>query len=176
MFGWKNFMAENFLEINRYFALFILQHDWPIEQCLLHVRVFFGGKTKRPRFDLFIHWLIKQITNTYRNQFSLYYFKSSLVFVLDSFSLSLFPSLLWALTCFCQAIGAGDEGGGLSAPAGRGSFLPSTGTHGRRWKPEEKNDKSGGTEAQRSEKQVCFGKSLLFHRCYSCASRLSMDL
>ena len=21
----------------------ILQHDWPIEQCLLHIRVFFGG-------------------------------------------------------------------------------------------------------------------------------------
>ena len=30
----------------------ILQHDWPIEQCLLHIRVFFGGKTKRPCFDL----------------------------------------------------------------------------------------------------------------------------
>ena len=40
----------------------ILQHDWPIEKCLLHIRVFFGGKTKRPRFDLFIRWLIKQIT------------------------------------------------------------------------------------------------------------------
>ena len=39
----------------------ILQHDWPIEQCLLHIRVFFGGKTKRPCFDLFIHWLIKQL-------------------------------------------------------------------------------------------------------------------
>ena len=38
--------------------------------CLLHIRVFFGGKTKRPCFDLFIHWLIKQITNTYRNHFS----------------------------------------------------------------------------------------------------------
>ena len=36
----------------------ILQHDWPIEQC-----VFFGGKTKSPCFDLFINWLIKQITN-----------------------------------------------------------------------------------------------------------------
>ena len=48
----------------------ILQHDWPIEQCLLHIRVFFGGKTKRPCFDLFMHWLIKQITNTYRNHFS----------------------------------------------------------------------------------------------------------
>ena len=37
----------------------ILQHKWPIEQCLLHIRVFFGGKTKSPCFDLFIHWLIK---------------------------------------------------------------------------------------------------------------------
>ena len=24
----------------------ILQHDWPVEQCLLHIRVFFDGKTK----------------------------------------------------------------------------------------------------------------------------------
>ena len=38
----------------------ILQHNLPIEQCLLHIRVFFGG------FDLFVHWLIKQITNTCR--------------------------------------------------------------------------------------------------------------
>ena len=48
--GWKNFMPENFLEtcqpILRYDV--ILQHDWPIEQCLFHIRVFFGGKTKRP--------------------------------------------------------------------------------------------------------------------------------
>ena len=52
-------------EINRYFRFDgILQHDWPIEQCHLHTRVFFGWKTKRPCFDLFIHWLIKQITNT----------------------------------------------------------------------------------------------------------------
>ena len=48
----------------------ILQYDWPIKQCLLHIRVFFGGKRKSPCFDLFIHWLIKQITNTYRNHFS----------------------------------------------------------------------------------------------------------
>ena len=48
----------------------ILLHDWPIEQCLLHIRVFFGGKTKRRCFDLFIHWLVKQITNTHRNHFS----------------------------------------------------------------------------------------------------------
>ena len=51
----------------------ILQHDWPIEQCLLHIRVFFGGKTKKSCFDLFIYWLIKQITNAYRNYFSRLY-------------------------------------------------------------------------------------------------------
>ena len=48
----------------------IMQHDWPIEQCPLHIRVFFGGKTKRACFDLFISWLIKTITNNYRNYFS----------------------------------------------------------------------------------------------------------
>ena len=65
--GWKNFMPE---ELSRNCFDVILQHDWSIEQCLLHIRVFFGGKTKRPCFDLFIHWLIKQLTNTYRNHFS----------------------------------------------------------------------------------------------------------
>ena len=49
----------------------ILQHDWPIQQCLVQwYRVFFGGKTKSPCFDLYIYWLIKQITNTCRNHFS----------------------------------------------------------------------------------------------------------
>ena len=67
----KNFMPEE-LSRNQTLLRFdvILQHDWPIEQCLLHISVFFGGKTKRPCFDLFIHCLIKQITNTYRNYFS----------------------------------------------------------------------------------------------------------
>ena len=46
------------------------QHDLPFEQCLPHIRGFFGRKTKRPCFNLFIHWLIKQITNTHRNHFS----------------------------------------------------------------------------------------------------------
>ena len=49
----------------------ILQHNWPIEQCLLHIRIFFGGKMKSLCFDLLAHiWLITQITNTYRNHFS----------------------------------------------------------------------------------------------------------
>ena len=69
--GWKNFMLEK-PSRNQSILRFdiILQHDWPIEQRLLHIRVFFGGKTKRPCFDLFIYWMIKQITNTYRNDFS----------------------------------------------------------------------------------------------------------
>ena len=49
---------------------FILQHNWPIEQYPFHIRIFLAGKTRSPCFDLFIHWLIKQITNTYQNQFS----------------------------------------------------------------------------------------------------------
>ena len=76
-FGWlsersrKKFQARE-LSRNQWILRFdvILQHDWPIKQCLLHIRVFFGGKKKSPCFDLFIHWLMKQMTNTYRNHFS----------------------------------------------------------------------------------------------------------
>ena len=69
---WKGFTPEE-LSRNQSILRFdvILQHNWPIEQCLLHIRVFFGGKTKRPCFDLYIYWLTKQIiTNTNRNHFS----------------------------------------------------------------------------------------------------------
>ena len=71
MLDWKNFMPEE-LSRNQSTLRFdvILQHDWPIEQCLPHMRVFFGRKTKSLCFDLFIHWLMKQITNTDRNHFS----------------------------------------------------------------------------------------------------------
>ena len=54
--GWKNFMPENFLETNRYLTL--------TSRCNTI------GQSMRPCFDLFIHWLIKQISNTYRNLFS----------------------------------------------------------------------------------------------------------
>ena len=69
--GWKKIHARE-LSRNQSILRFdvILQHEWPIERCSLQIRVFFGGKTKRPCFDLFIHWLIKRIKNTYRNQFS----------------------------------------------------------------------------------------------------------
>ena len=74
VFGW---LSERSGEKNLYAQELrfdvILQHDWPIEQCLLHIRVFFGGKTKKSCFDLFIYWLIKQITNAYRNYFSRLY-------------------------------------------------------------------------------------------------------
>ena len=46
-----------------------MQHDWSVEQCLLQIRVLFGGKTKRPCFVLFVHWLIKRIANTYETIF-----------------------------------------------------------------------------------------------------------
>ena len=64
---------------------FILQHDWPIEQCLLHIRVFVVGKTKSSCCDLFIHWLIKEITNTYRNHFSRSYENRSIFLHIHDF-------------------------------------------------------------------------------------------
>ena len=68
---WKKLHARE-LSRNQSILRFdvILQHDWPVKQCLLHIRVFFGGKTKRPCFDLFIYWLIKQITDNHWNHFS----------------------------------------------------------------------------------------------------------
>ena len=57
---------------------FILQHDWSIEQCLLHITDFFAGKR---RVHVLIHWLMKQITNTYRNHFSRSYENRSNDFV-----------------------------------------------------------------------------------------------
>ena len=41
----------------------ILRHDWPIEQCLFHIRVFFGGKTKRPRMFRSCHPLADKTNN-----------------------------------------------------------------------------------------------------------------
>ena len=61
----------------------MLQHDWPIELCSLYIRVFFRGKTKSTCFDLFIRWLIKQITSTYRNHFSRSYENRSIRIYMD---------------------------------------------------------------------------------------------
>ena len=84
--GWKNFMDEE-LSRNQLTLRFdvLVQHDWPIEQCLPHIKVSFGGKPKSPCFDLFIHWLTKQKTNTYRNHFSRSY---------ENRSISVSPSLV----------------------------------------------------------------------------------
>ena len=79
--GEKNFMPEE-LSRNQSILFFdvILQQDWPIEQCLLYIRVFLSGKTKSPRVDLFIHWLRQQITNTCRKHFSRSYKNRSMLF------------------------------------------------------------------------------------------------
>ena len=59
---WKNFMPENFLEINRYFALTLYCNtNGQLNNAFsMHIRVFFGGKTRSPCFDLFIYWLINR--------------------------------------------------------------------------------------------------------------------
>ena len=77
----KKFMPEE-LSRNQSILRFdvILQHDWPIEQCFLYIRVFLSGKTKSPRVDLFIHWLRQQITNTCRKHFSRSYKNRSMLF------------------------------------------------------------------------------------------------
>ena len=65
-------MSEKFVEINRYFALTSYMYCNTIGQsnnAFAILGYFFGAKTKRPCFDLFIHWLIKQTTNTYETIF-----------------------------------------------------------------------------------------------------------
>ena len=62
--GWKTFMLENFLEINRYFALKPTCNTIGQSNNAFSILGFSRGKTKRPCFDLFIHWLIKQRTLT----------------------------------------------------------------------------------------------------------------
>ena len=63
--GWKNFMAESFLEINGCFALTSYYNTiGQSNNAFSILGVFFWGKTKRPCFDLFSHWLIKQRTLT----------------------------------------------------------------------------------------------------------------
>ena len=94
--GWKTFMPENFLEINRYFALTPYCNTVGQSNNAFPILGFSGGKTKRPCFDLFIHWLIKQITNTYQNHFSRSYENRSMqkwslpyIFVLMPFCISM---------------------------------------------------------------------------------------
>ena len=55
-------MLKNFLEINQNFALarfdVIMKQDWPIEQCLLHIRVYSLAGKQNHVFDLFTDWAI----------------------------------------------------------------------------------------------------------------------
>ena len=78
-FGWlsersaeKTSCLKNFLEINRYFAL--TSYCNTIGQSNNAFSILgFSLARKRPCFDLFIYWLITQITNAYRNYFSRLY-------------------------------------------------------------------------------------------------------
>ena len=72
----------------------ILQHVWPIDQCFLNTRIFFGGKTKSSCSYPIIHWLIKQITNTHRNHFSRSHKNRSNAFVFLFFSIN--PCRCWS--------------------------------------------------------------------------------
>ena len=65
-FGWWSERSRN-----RYFALTSYCNATGQSNNAFSISgLFFGGKTKSPCFDLFIHRLIKQITNTSQNRFS----------------------------------------------------------------------------------------------------------
>ena len=96
-------MPEDVLEINRYFAL--TSNCNTIGQsndAFLHIRVFFDVKTKRLYFDLFIHLLIKQTMNTFRNHFSMSYENRSIkqsVHVTCGYRIHIKQSVFVHVTC-----------------------------------------------------------------------------
>ena len=57
-------MPENFLEINGYFSLTSYRNTIGQSNNTFYILGFFRGKMNSPCFDLIIHWLVKQITNT----------------------------------------------------------------------------------------------------------------
>ena len=69
------------LELNQYFALTSYCNTIGQSNNAFSILGFFGGKTKSPCFDLFIHWLIKQIAITYRNHFPRSYENRSIQFI-----------------------------------------------------------------------------------------------
>ena len=77
----KTSCPKNCLKLNQYFALTSYCNTIGQSNNAFSILGFFGGKTKSPCFDLFIHWLIKQITNTYRNHFSRSYENRSIQFI-----------------------------------------------------------------------------------------------
>ena len=102
--GWKNFVPENFLEINRYFALTSYCNTIGQSRNGFSIVGFLGGGgTKRPCFDLFIHWLIKQITNTRETIFQ-GYTKIALMFTSDKLILPR-RLALWLATWFLDEVG-----------------------------------------------------------------------
>ena len=72
-------MPKNFLEINRYFALTSYSNTIGQSNNAVSFLGFSLAGKRRDHVDLFIHWLIKQITNTYRNHFPRSYENSSIL-------------------------------------------------------------------------------------------------
>ena len=69
--GWKNFMPENFLEINRYFTLTSYCNTIGQSNNAFSLLGFsLAGKRRVHVSIFFIRWPIKQITNPYWNYFS----------------------------------------------------------------------------------------------------------
>ena len=67
---WKNVIPENFLEINRYFALTSYCNTIGQLNNAFSILAFFLAGNEESMFCSFHHWMIKQITNTSWNHFS----------------------------------------------------------------------------------------------------------
>ena len=94
--GWKNFMPENSLEISQYFALTSYCNTiGQLNNAFSILGFAFGWQNEESMFLSFIHWLIKQMTNSYQNHFSRSYENHSnclrknavYFFILESFKL-----------------------------------------------------------------------------------------
>ena len=81
----KTSCLQNFLEIIRYLAFTSYCNTIGQSNSAFSILgfFFFSGKTKRPCFDLFIHWLLRQITNTCRNHFSRSYVNVNVILKCD---------------------------------------------------------------------------------------------
>ena len=69
--GWTNFMSEELSRNQTILGFDVILHltiGWS-NNAFSMLGFFLWQEMKSPCFDLFIHWLIKQITNTYQNHF-----------------------------------------------------------------------------------------------------------
>ena len=82
----------------------ILQHDWPIEQCLLHIRVFFGRKTLADKIHVNNEHFWNHFSRLYKNRSNnaCMCIEVCCWFISPSTGHRYFFTLHWSLLSFCQ--------------------------------------------------------------------------